>query len=92
MTKNKLTVSGYNAKVTFDGNWFAFLENLFQIPLFQLDTYNFYVPKFVQKVVIDPLRQQKLAENSSNGKHSVEHELNKTLNFHYYFFLIFIRL
>lgn len=58
---------GYNAKVTFDGNWFAFLENLFQIPVFQLDNYNLYVPKFVKKVVINPQKQQKQAEISSNG-------------------------
>lgn len=58
---------GYNAKVSFNGNWFTFLENLFQIPVFQLDNYNFYVPKFVKKVVIDPIKQQQ--ENSSNGNY-----------------------
>lgn len=58
---------GYNAKVSFDGNWFAFLETLFQIPIFQLDDYNLYVPKFVRKVVIDPLKQLNQAKNSSNG-------------------------
>lgn len=67
MTVYQYTFLGFNAKVSFDGNWFAFLENLFQIPIFQLDTYNLYAPKFVQKVVIDPLKQQKQAENSSNG-------------------------
>lgn len=33
-----------------------------------MDNYNLYVPKFVKKVVIDPLKQQKQAENSSYGK------------------------
>jgi len=61
-------ILGYNANVSFDGNWFAFLENLFQIPVFQLDNYNLHVPKFVKKVVIDPSKQQKQAELSSYGK------------------------
>jgi len=56
---------GYNAQVSFDGNWFTFLENLFQIPLFQLDNYNLFVPKFIKKVVIDPSKHQKEAEKSS---------------------------
>lgn len=64
----KYIILGYNAKVSFDGNWFAFLENLFQIPVFQLDNYNFNVPKFVKKVVIDPLKHQKQVDSSSNGK------------------------
>lgn len=54
--------------MSFNGNWFTFLENLFQIPLFQLDNYNLYVPKFIKKVVIDPSKQQKEAEKSSYGK------------------------
>lgn len=53
--------------MSFEGNWFTFLENLFQIPLFQLDNYNLFVPKFVKKVVIDPSKQQKEAEKSSYG-------------------------
>lgn len=65
----KYIILGSNAKVLFDGNWFAFLENLFQIPVFQLDSYNFYLPKFVKKVVIDPLKQQKYIKNSSNGNY-----------------------
>lgn len=67
MTKKKHIVLGYNAKVSFTGNWFAFLENLFQIPIFQLNNYNLYVPKFVKKVVIDPLRQKQQAQSLSNG-------------------------
>ena len=55
---------GYH--INFDGDWLAFLENLFQIPVLQLDNYNLYTPKFVKKVVIDPTKQQKQAENSSN--------------------------
>lgn len=58
--------------MSFDGNWFAFLENLFQIPIFQLDNYNLYVPKFVKKVVIDPSKHQQQAKSSSNGKKKVE--------------------
>lgn len=56
--------TGYH--INFDGDWLAFLENLFQIPVLQLDNYNLYTPKFVKKVVIDPTKQQKQAENSSN--------------------------
>lgn len=53
---------GYH--VNFDGNWLVFLENLFQIPVLQLDDYNLYTPKFVKKVVIDPTTQQK--QNGNN--------------------------
>jgi len=53
---------GYH--VNFDGNWLVFLENLFQIPVLQLDNYNLYTPKFVKKVVIDPTIQQK--QNGNN--------------------------
>ncbi|KAL4113184.1 hypothetical protein QTP88_016854 [Uroleucon formosanum] len=45
--------------VNFNGNWLVFLENLFQIPVLQLDNYNLYTPRFVKKVVIDPTAQQK---------------------------------
>jgi len=44
--------------VNFNGNWLVFLENLFQIPVLQLDNYNLYTPTFVKKVVIDPTTQQ----------------------------------
>lgn len=66
--KKTYIILGNNAKVFFDGNWFAFLENLIQISVFQMDNYNLYFPKFVKKVVIDPIKQQKQAEISSNGK------------------------
>jgi len=55
---------GYH--VNFDGNWLAFLENLFQIPVLQLDNYNLYTPKFVKKIVIDPTIEQK-----QNGKNLI---------------------
>ncbi|XP_022181594.1 fatty acid synthase-like [Myzus persicae] len=61
----KVDHTGYH--VNFDGNWLAFLENLFQIPVLQLDNYKLFTPKFVKKVVIDPTKQQTQAENSSNG-------------------------
>uniref|UniRef100_A0A2H8TY64 Fatty acid synthase n=1 Tax=Melanaphis sacchari TaxID=742174 RepID=A0A2H8TY64_9HEMI len=60
----KVDDTGYY--VNFDGNWLAFLENLFQISMLQSDNYNLYIPKFVKKVVIDPTKQQIQTENSSN--------------------------
>jgi len=60
----KIDHTGYY--VNFNGNWLAFLENLFQISVLQLDNYNFYIPKFVKKVVIDPTKQQIQTENNDN--------------------------
>lgn len=53
--------------MNFDGNWLAFLENLFQISVLQLDNYNLYIPKYVKKVVIDPTKQQVQTENNGNN-------------------------
>ncbi|XP_050542847.1 fatty acid synthase-like isoform X2 [Daktulosphaira vitifoliae] len=57
---------GYNAKVNFNSNWLAFLESLFQIPLFQVDTRELYIPRYIKKVVIDPLKLMKMAESLNN--------------------------
>lgn len=62
--------------VNFDGNWLAYLENLFQISLLQSDNYNLYIPKFVKKVVIDPTKQQVQTGDNGNNLINFQHFKN----------------
>jgi len=62
--------------VNFDGNWLAYLENLFQISVLQSDNYNLYIPKFVKKVVIDPTKQQVQTDDNGNYLVNFQHFQN----------------
>lgn len=61
-------ISAQTARVTWDGNWITFMDNMLQLKILQEDTRLLYVPTSIKRIYIDAqkhLRYIKEAEQET---------------------------
>ncbi|KAF7404701.1 hypothetical protein HZH66_003607 [Vespula vulgaris] len=62
------SVSREKGHIEWKGNWVAYIDNIFQMKIFNLDTRDLFVPTGIQKLVIDTNAHQQYLQNVSSTK------------------------
>ncbi|KAH1010150.1 fatty acid synthase [Dendroctonus ponderosae] len=55
-------ISAQTGKISWDGNWVCFIDNMLQLKILQEDTRMLYVPTGIERIIIDPKRHLEFAK------------------------------
>ncbi|XP_012280372.1 fatty acid synthase [Orussus abietinus] len=64
----RATITGTKGIISWENNWVTFMDCMFQLGLFQMDTRSLYVPTGIRKLVIDTEAHQKAIQEMTDEK------------------------
>lgn len=79
-------VSGEVARIVWDNNWTAFMDNLLQLQIISQDERGLYVPTSIQKLIVDPKIHNEIASSAARRKNAFEdtEDVIRTIECYYY--------